>query len=314
MEIHSDHRPYPAHNALLDVLRGDVSPDIEEFDCGEDCVTEEENKDRWSPNELRMTLEDIGLIRRAIDSSPWIHQAEKQEYLDSVQIGNEDAALCILIPLLTNLRWLQPPINTKRLQQIIGCIAKAYHDIDSDSHNADTCHALPLTKLVLVSTRAYNGTDFGMNLETAAYYAALPRLQRLIIYCCRDDEFKTWPAKLPPSRLREVFFADSCVSLSAAQAFLKGFAAQCIIRQTFGTNGSRYRVRNEWDHCEAGGDLDSAGRIKDVSRWEKCALKYDDEYHGYSAPTWGQRRDSDFSEIFNQLLDSEIVEWKNLTS
>lgn len=313
LEIHSDPSACSTHKILLRILRGDVAlASVEELDCGDECVTEGESYRRCSPDSLQLTHEDIDMIRQAINVSPWIHQTEKQQYLDGILNGNEDMVLCILIPLLTNLRWLLPPLNTVRLHQIVGRIASAYHNVGIEGQEVEAAVSLPLNKLVYVSPGAFNGT-VGMDLETAAYYAALPSLQRLILQASRDDRFSVWPDSLPQSRLSEIYFEDSTVTSSAVQAFAKGLAAPCVIRQSFSTYGHECPSSeggNLWDHYWVGGEIDPMGLIKD-GRWEKIELKYDNEYYGYAS---NHKRDSEFSDGFNDFLEYNLVGWESLTS
>ncbi len=206
---------FPWHVLLLKILRGEVVPSyIVEVAGYLDYVALSDGVGDYisysgTPG---LSIDDEERIRYAVDSSPWIYKNEAQDYCRKIGLGNEDAVLCVLVPLLTNLRDFVPPINTVSLPVVIGRIAAA-----SAKHLGETsslgkepgqgvAETLPLRKLVLVRTYAYNVDDHGISLEGIAPFTALPSVRRIWVMCVRNETFCGWPEDLPLSRVPEVYF------------------------------------------------------------------------------------------------------------
>ena len=308
---------FRTHELLLKILRGDLPPEyITELDGGEDVQKpEEDNKTDKRPN---LTDADEQLIKNALKQS-WVHTRFHDSYMESIKGGNEGCVLAVLLPLLTNLRWFVAPNGTERVWTICYDIALATRNGERSTDLPEATQrskSLPLSKLVLISCRAYNGTDFGISLEGAVALAALPSVRRFVFRACRNSEFAGSPT-VPDGSITvpEVFFTDSTVTAEAIKGFAKLWGAPCKFMQSWNTLGGQYPQDTdiEWDHYEIGGDVDEKGYIKEGTRWEKMELKYEDAHDDPSAGAFGaSRRDSDFSEMFNQLIDEEIVDWTQL--
>lgn len=120
-----------------------------------------------------ITVADEELVRQAVILSPWVLESRKGEYIDQILLGDEAAALRLLIPLLNDLRGLGAPNNTTRLHEIISRIASA-HAAAAEAIAQNIKIELPLSKLILVTSDVFG--ERGLELEHMA--TRMPRYHR----------------------------------------------------------------------------------------------------------------------------------------
>ncbi len=313
---------FPWHALLLKILRGEICASyVVETNLDAVCITSSEYPTTSQPGfeAPYLSTEDKELLSSAVDSSAWIYDNESQNCLRKICDGDEDAVLCVLVPLLTNLRNFCVPINVVLLQVIIGRIAQA-----SAKHQAATGliedqqvgvpKALPLRKLVQVWAKGYNGHDFGITLGDIAPFTALPSVRRIHLQGLRDDEFGGWPENVPYSQVHEVYFTDSSIAAAAVCEFAKGFESFCLMRQDF-TPDDIINHDVEWDHYEISGEIDAiTGRIREGTRRDKMETKHCSEDHRVK-PTWlggVYRRSSIDSDGMNAFFDGSLWDWQAL--
>lgn len=258
-------------------------------------------------------------IHIEVQASPWIHKEEKEQYFQNVCLGDEDATLCVLLPLLPNLRSVSLPEWSRVLDTFVGRIASA--SVRRLAENISTGTLLPLGKVVYVTAKTDDGN--GTSLEEIVPWAALPSVRRITVYCLRNDTFAGWPEGVPHSVVPEVYFMESCISAAAVRDFAKGFDAPCIMRQHYSTD--HLRIHNdehfEWDHCVIDGEVDPmTGRIQEGSRSETVEARHKaDDFEDsfwYSDPHegWTFRRLSGASDLMNAMLMGQVDKWKDLVS
>ena len=273
-------RHFVFHPLLFQILRGDVdATDYEELLCDESCIddpTNEEDEHRKELHALRKeatALEPV--IRKAVQASPGIDDTELDEYVEQMIIGDEDAALALLVPSLTNLRFLVPPMNALRLNNAVRRIASS--------------HATVLDKLVLVSFRATNGNCSGMDLDDVAIYAAIPSVKRVVVSHARSyglaGDFHGWPTDLPLSRAVEVYFDRATIIPIDVRRFASGFAGPCVMRQWWVEHGSNLpegRPEVQWDYLQIAADREIVVELRypdahGDERYNETSEEYSDE-------------------------------------
>ena len=300
---HVANRRFVYHSLLFEILRGDVvASDFEEFFCDENCNDDPEGEgDRHSDELDGLRREAAALkpaIRKAVQASPGIDNTKQEEYIERISIGDEDATLALLVPSLTNLRFLIPPMNATRLDNAVRRIASSPHT---------PCPAL--SKLVLVSFPAANGNCSGMYLRDVAIYAAIPSVKRVVVSHGRsyslDGDFYGWPAGLPLSHAAEVYFDRATIIPMDVRRFAGGFAGPCVMRQWWVEHGSNLpegRPDVEWDYLQVIPASEERGR--DIV----MELRYPDA-HG------DQRYHEtceEYSDEMNAMLQSRLWDWRKL--
>lgn len=219
-------------------------------------------------------------ISAAIAESPWIHDDEAASCLDRILHGDDDAVLCVLVPLLRRLRAFNGPHDSVSLFDIVGRIARSYTTTPAKQRSD-----LPLSQLVFAGFEA-TADDDGVTLDIVANFAALPSIRRIYAVCLRDYVFSGWPQSLPYSCVSEMYFARSTVTRNSVEIFAKGIKSPCIIRQQYEYN-QNWDSDYEWDHYRISGEIDyDAGAIRVDKRWELAECKYSEDY--YREVRWGE--------------------------
>ncbi len=316
-------RTFIFHDMLFHILRGELSPSYTfEFECDCDCIEDTDAEPPFREEDVKtMRREGAKLrpyIQRAVDAAFWIEDVEKKQHVDAICHGNEDATLSILVPLLTNLRALRPPINADMLGRALGRIART-----SDS---SPVQSPLLANLALVAFNDDNNYAIGMELFEIVPYAALPSVRRLIIPHSRSsghDDFPGWPADLPFSRVSEVYFDQSSITKGDIRGFARGFKGPCVIRQWWVTTSRAYpegkgKDKVKWDYFELedGGETvewrDKRGRrytgIKEGSRSALMKLKYPEVHENPGAQAQPQ-----YDKGMNAMLERRLWNWREVS-
>lgn len=299
------------HDALFHILRGELSPTyICSVDGDETCIEDPEAEQQFHEADFATMRKETNmikpLIQRAVEDAFWIEDSEKEQFVEAICIGREDEVLCILIPLLTNLRALRPPLNAPFLERTVRRISRASSLL--------TAKPLPLRNLLLVNFWAANGDESGVGLQEVMSYAALPSVRRVILSHGRGSgyHFPGWSTDLPLSRVSEVYFDRSSFTKIEVSGFTRGFAGPCIMRQWWVAHGSHIPVDNfnvDWDYIELGGGGERVeGGIKPGSRSEIMELRYP-KIHGDGSS--GQS-DLAYSDQMNRMLEGRLSDWKAL--
>lgn len=283
------------------------------------------------------TNEEEDLFRQAVKSSPWIYEHEAERCSRLIMIGNEDALFCVLIPLLTELRSFCMPLGLDLFLRIAGRIAKeSVEQLDANRSELRDMPlqkvSLPLQKLVLVISLAFNSEGPGISLHELAHIAAIPSVRRICPEAAQsyaEPDFTGWPDELPRSRASEVCFIRSDLSAGAIRRFAQGFEGPCVIRQHFRSDWSHDPF--EWDHYTISGEIDPlTGRIKEGTRQETLEKKYEIDENIYNPfhDEWDWRGDyywvsvdgekrfrrwSEASDGINAIMSGEIYDWKNIS-
>ncbi len=267
------YKPFPYHRLLLLILRQELpAMYIQVLDTDDSCGTEPWISDSEPPPPPSVVLQirpaDKRLLQTTTLTSPWLDPGDSEQIFDQLWRGYDDAALCVLVPMLTNLRTFTAPPDAPRLEEVFTRIAKAYYTaLDSNTEPA----GLPFRSLRIVSTRAGNGV-VGIGLEGAACYSSIPSVRRLIMQCSRSQRFAGWPSGLR-SRVSEVYLCDSTVSAGAICGFAEGIEGPCIIRMNYDDYGGDFPSDDGlvWDHYVIASE--------EGTRRERLQLKYDEDVH-----------------------------------
>lgn len=329
---------FPIHKLLLRILKGELSPSyivelkgLRGIDITE--VPKEVGPLRYALthiDEPENAGRNAERFRRAIESSRWIRRDQVDKCYRELIYGNEDAALAILIPLLTNLRSFCAPTNAFLLPVVVGKIAKkTVKHLEECRRNraegaitAEKMLTFPLEKLVVVvsgrSSPRADGTC-GIPLVCLALYAALPSVRRLAVDSVNFETFERWPTRAPHSQVREIYFFKSKVSDWQVRKFAKGLDGPCIFRQDIVTPHSEYdtvRYPN-WDKYTIDGRTDPAtGRIIAGTRVEKMELCHNGRFHreNHARIVHGPRPWRSASTGFRAIFDGRAGRWEDLVS
>lgn len=120
---------FPHAFLLMQVLTGEIPPQyIKELDSGEDCY----EAGAQANEDISTFLQRLGapkdydsILRSAINESPWIREEEVDKVLQAIYEGDGDTMMAVLIPLLLDLRRLDPPQNGARIAEVLRQIAYA---------------------------------------------------------------------------------------------------------------------------------------------------------------------------------------------
>ena len=211
------------------------------------------------------------LIHAAVQDSPWTSPEQKTEHVEEIIAGSEDATLAVLLPLLTGLRWLVPPIRAERTSEVFRKIVCA-HIAATPAFSS----SLPFSRLLIIWTWSI-GMECEWPLPHVPAYLGLPGLRRVILSNPRDQHFDGWPATMPRPRCPEVCFSEGSVSLEAIQKFAKAWDAPCVIRQSW-SDPTVLPIEGpeepEWDCCKVEGDVGIDGRF--VEGAQRVTLSLED--------------------------------------
>jgi hypothetical protein len=187
------------------------------------------------------------LIRSAIDSSRWVSPEQREHVFQRFCTGDKDAAGIILLPLLKNLRAVNPPIKGGLCAELFRRVAcESRHlglpECSSDIDDYDSCElivdhsdTLPFPELLVLyvepnwSTRTI--TTFW--LDNILPFLGIPSLRRIVLHGVRDWEYEDWPppGDLPPIICPEIYFAQSSVPRDTAFKFSEYLAGPCTLMQ-----------------------------------------------------------------------------------
>ncbi|KAI4198192.1 MAG: hypothetical protein LQ350_005428 [Teloschistes chrysophthalmus] len=134
---------------------------------------------------------------------------------------NEDAALCMLLSLLPNLREIEIDdlLHDRRFLDMVQRAALANWDSESSSHKTALNH---LKEIYLLR----NENPYGMDIQYFAPFAMLPSIRRLRGFNIDGDTF-AWPCGFSrqSSTLTHIEMVYSAASAQAFDGLLKGVAA-----------------------------------------------------------------------------------------
>lgn len=93
-------------------------------------------------------------LRQALTASKWIYETEHESFFQLIAAVNEEAAFCVLLPMLSNLRDLHTDWSGKRAHEFVARIARS-------------CDATVLPRLEVVSSASQDG-ERGVQLHQLA--------------------------------------------------------------------------------------------------------------------------------------------------
>lgn len=151
-------RPISAGRSILGqalelVLRGELTPSyIQEIEC--DCVPNRNSPGDYDWGTGIMHLKDSDNLQRAFDKITWQSQDEKQELFNALTCNDEEAALCLMLPLLSHLKILCTFVQSARVHKFVGEMSRH-------------CGADILPMLELVRAKEINGEE-GIHMKNLA--------------------------------------------------------------------------------------------------------------------------------------------------
>lgn len=166
-----------------------------------------------------LSVHHSNLIRKALQSSPFILEAEVEPWLEKISLGNGDSIMAILFPLLRNLRTFGYRIYRED-DDPSACPLSSLMDLTSVLHRmvkAEASLSINTPLQALESVILEGPTDDDRHLIHPL--VAFPAVQSLRLqYSKLSDEF-SWDDDLPRSKLRVLDIQRS----STSSAFLSDF-------------------------------------------------------------------------------------------
>jgi hypothetical protein len=280
---------YADHALVHMILNGDVDPSqILEYACSDqfdryhtEIPIQRESSSSVNPATrpglLRrpgfetITQEHISeydrLARQAIESSRWIVPENRDMVFDKFQAGDQDAAAVILLPLLNNLKAVEPPIAGGLCSELFTQVARESYVLTSVMEDVgvhtehqrrdQTLEALPFSKLLIFYLEPDDRYTCVLNfwLREIRPFLSIPSLRRIILHGIRDWELDDWPSNTVPIACPEIYFAQSSVNLDIIMKFSQDIAGPCTLRQWYEMDAyyqpseSAYMGWNpDWDH------------------------------------------------------------------
>jgi hypothetical protein len=287
------------------VLNGDVDPTkVLEYACEDqyhDYRVSEENH-RKRPGLPRPGFENVSeklvrqydcLVRTAIQASRWIAPEMREDVLERFLTGDKDAAGIILLPLLTKLRAVEPPIKgglcAELFRQVAHELLKA-NMIEADraddlspSEQASST-ALPFSELLIFYVRPDRRVrcNLTFTLQEMRPFMSIQSLRRIVLNGVRDWEFESltrtipnapkgsmtwetipWRTDMVPISCPEIYLGQSSVFRDVIMKFADHIAGPCKLMQWYsmdvwdmpsGGDGGEA----SWDHLRV--DVDESGK------------------------------------------------------
>jgi hypothetical protein len=260
-----------ADNALVHmVLSGDVDPSyILEYACSDqfddyNTGTSARKDDSFIENRatrpglLRrpgfeaLTQEHMSeydrLARQAIESSRWILPESRDMVFDKYQAGDQDAAALILLPLLTKLKAVEPPIRGGLCSELFSQVARESSvSITSpptmERTSVHTEHQkeeqrsgkLPFSELLVFYLEPNDTRRCVTNfwLHQIRPFLSIRSLRRIVLHGIRDWELENWPSNLVPISCPEIYFALSSVNRDTILELSRDIAGPCTLIQWY---------------------------------------------------------------------------------
>jgi hypothetical protein len=349
----SEHgKPAWANHAFTHlVLNGDVDPTkVLEYACTDqygDYHSEYENyRHRFSPTPTtrpglpRPGFEQVSeavvrqydcLVRKAIEASRWISPDMREDVFERFRTGDKDAAGVILLPLLTRLKAVEPPIKGGLCASLFQRIAHESHDLAMQAQtppggNLDVSKLdvtgevsrLPFSELLIFFVEAdeKDGHQVTFWLRYIRPFLSIRSLRRIVLTGVRDWELDEWPSDQLPISCPEIYFARSSVNRDTIMKFSENIAGPCTLMQWLSYDcyySPQDSMGNEatWDHLRV--DVDSSGKRRAWTSLECDGGASVEEnpwvswlYHGrmrdwelLEEPFHGQEGDSDNEDFFS---------------
>lgn len=182
------------------------------------------------------------ITARAVSTSRWIAFDEKESVQKAIVAGNEDAVAALLLPLLSNLRLLNPPNPGHYTRRVIQRIAVAQQSADDPS--------LPLMRLVYLDLWVYPG-DTGASLEGDYLNSivGLRALKRISSYATWGEKPHQWTPDMARPVCPEVYLHGNTTA-ECVRSFASGWGAPCVMWQRWEKDHDRMGIFGpEWQSC-----------------------------------------------------------------
>lgn len=165
------------------------------------------------------------LLHEAVENSPWVADGDVDQVSRDILHGDEDVAMQLLLPLLPNLRHLNPPLYGCQTAEFLRKVAQA------QALKGLEDASVPLRKLVLLTTVGSNGEfAFPIRDQWLTLFAGLRSLKRIVLTNAIDQSFGGWPDNAVRPVCPEVLIAHGGVSVAAIRQFAAGWAGPCSMR------------------------------------------------------------------------------------
>jgi hypothetical protein len=210
------------------------------------------------------------LVISAIVSSQWISPEERDQVFERFRTGDQDAAGIILLPLLTSLKAVNPPIKGGLCSELFRKVARVSQSLSLARCGKDTeagrpsvrepddeSKKLPFSELLIFYLEGNDQSNLTSSfwLPEIRPFLGIPSLQRIILHGVRDWELDSWPPELPPITCREIYLSQSSVHQDAIMKFSEGISGPCTLRQWYQQDNWNFRDASldmgwepDWDH------------------------------------------------------------------
>lgn len=200
---------------------------------------EQEEHQHDTPGQQTSSWEnDMKLVIKAVESSPWIPESEpcgprtnaknRAHFIAEIREGDQDNILAILLPLLPNLQRLQLPAGRRHegLGSVPGVVSQIARATDAAISAGEPIDDLPLSKLSCICTS--DARIQHLDFEDVAPFMSLPSVSEVDMLNVTQEEFE-WPATLPMSRASIVHCSLSYTPYPAIQGLASGMRGPCMI-------------------------------------------------------------------------------------
>ncbi|KAK4557010.1 hypothetical protein LTR86_005991 [Recurvomyces mirabilis] len=256
---------YFYHDILRLIWKGDIDPELiyefhhiyqqkEQPPLSSVATTRPSLADNATEAEVRKYDRDL---RRALENSAFVPADLRQEICTRFEHGDHDAALVVLLPILTRLKTLEAPLNLPLCAAYFESVSKEYCRRNIDA--VDARHSayelalrdrasspglksprelendrLPSSELLILHTSAADH-GCGPALSEDIPYMAIPSLHRIILQgvCEGFGASSGWEENECRPSCPEIYFQQSECSQSIALAFAQGLKGPCDIWQWF---------------------------------------------------------------------------------
>jgi hypothetical protein len=224
-----------------------------------------------TPTERQIRAYD-DLVLSAIESSRWISPDQKAEVFERFRTGDKDAAGVLLLPLLTNLKAVEPPLKgglcAELFRQVANESRKRTNTINrsdvSNSARPGEAEKLPFSELLIFYLGAIkrDGVKVSFWLREIRPFLSIPSLRRIVLFGVRDWELDNWPSDMAPITCPEIYFAQSSVNRETIMEFSENIAGPCTLMQWHSTDIYFFYAQNmgneaTWDHLRV--EVDERG-------------------------------------------------------
>jgi hypothetical protein len=200
-----------------------------------------------NPTEAQVDAYDQ-LVLSAVKSSQWILPENQDQVFERCRTGDQDAAGIILLPLLTRLKAVSPPIRGRLCSELFRQVAQKSQALSTTMRDTSTgerrsfareleddSKKMPFSELLVFYLEGDDHPNLTSSVELHEIrpFLGISSLRRIVLHAVRSWELDSWPPEIPPIICPEIYLSQSSVHENVIMKFSEGIAGPCTLRQWY---------------------------------------------------------------------------------